>query len=217
MLAISSALQSKFEEQLQLRAIPGILHGTYQKWLRYYLDFCQKYRCPPRQEKSLLPFLKKLQDKRQSRIQQNQAVKAIRLYYDILTETGKLGASPQPTPNGPSVHPLPLKSDRISIAEPRPETVFPFPVNRSASRSKIQNVSESATLPKIASPEPLVPADFPSFPEVPETGASWRSEYIRLAEEIQVRHYSPKTLKTYRGWVAQFQTFTKSKVPAAGL
>ena len=53
MLAIPSALQSKFDEQLQIRAIPNALHGPYQKWLRYYLDFCQKYQFPPRQEKSL--------------------------------------------------------------------------------------------------------------------------------------------------------------------
>ena len=44
-------------------------------------------------------------------------------------------------------------------------------------------------------------------------GASWKTEYLRLADEIQVRHYSDKTLKTYRGWVRNFQTFTRSKPP----
>ena len=34
-----------------------------------------------------------------------------------------------------------------------------------------------------------------------------------MANEIQVRHYSPKTLKTYRGWVQKFQSFIKSKSP----
>lgn len=34
-----------------------------------------------------------------------------------------------------------------------------------------------------------------------------------LANEIQVRHYSAKTLKTYRGWIRKFQTFTSSKAP----
>ena len=54
MLAIPSALQSKFDEQLQIRAIPSPLHGPYQKWLLYYLDFCRKYQFSPRQEKSLV-------------------------------------------------------------------------------------------------------------------------------------------------------------------
>jgi integron integrase len=46
-------------------------------------------------------------------------------------------------------------------------------------------------------------------------GTSWRVEYARLSDEIRVRHYSPKTLRTYTGWVRKFQTFTRSK--AAGL
>ncbi len=36
-----------------------------------------------------------------------------------------------------------------------------------------------------------------------------------MVNAIQVRHYSPKTLKTYRGWVQKFQTFTKSKDPVS--
>jgi hypothetical protein len=47
----------------------------------------------------------------------------------------------------------------------------------------------------------------------PMTGASWVAQFTRLAEEIQVRHYSPKTLKTYRQWLRQFQAFTRSKPP----
>jgi hypothetical protein len=128
---------SKFDEQLQIRGIPGALHGAYQKWLRYYLDFCQKYHFPPKQEKSLPPFMQKLQEKRQSKVQQEKA--------------------------------QPELAGRID-------------------------------------PE--------SFPSGRGTGASWKSEYTRLADEISIRHYSLKTLKTYRGWVQKFQTFTQSKTPA---
>jgi ligand-binding sensor protein len=80
MLAIPSALQSKFDERLRIRSIPVNLHGPYQKWLRYYLDFCQKYHLPPKHEKSLPPFIQKLQEKRQSTAQQEQAVAAITIY-----------------------------------------------------------------------------------------------------------------------------------------
>ena len=44
-------------------------------------------------------------------------------------------------------------------------------------------------------------------------GASWVNEYHMLEEEIHIRHYSPRTLRTYRGWVRKFQAFTKSKSP----
>jgi integron integrase len=46
-------------------------------------------------------------------------------------------------------------------------------------------------------------------------GVSWIAVYTRLADDIRVRHYSPKTLKAYREWVRHFQTFTRSKDPAA--
>ena len=47
--------------------------------------------------------------------------------------------------------------------------------------------------------------------EKPPTGMSWVEEYTRLSNEIQVRHYSPKSLKTYKLWVRHFQAFTKSQ------
>lgn len=50
--------------------------------------------------------------------------------------------------------------------------------------------------------EPLKPAH-----------ADWTWAYDGLEAEIELRHYSPKTFKAYRGWVRQLQTFTKSKDP----
>jgi len=47
----------------------------------------------------------------------------------------------------------------------------------------------------------------------PATGASWVVSFTRLDEEIQIRHYSPKTQKTYRHWLKRFQAFTRSKPP----
>jgi integron integrase len=44
-----------------------------------------------------------------------------------------------------------------------------------------------------------------------QTGRSWVFIFDTLNSEIQLRHYSPKTLKAYRGWTLHFQTFTKAK------
>ncbi|WP_153306693.1 phage integrase N-terminal SAM-like domain-containing protein, partial [Desulfogranum japonicum] len=46
------------------------------------------------------------------------------------------------------------------------------------------------------------------------TGADWTKLYDDLHSAIQVRHYSPKTLSSYRSWIRQFQTFVKSKDPS---
>ncbi len=50
------------------------------KWLRYYLDFCLKYKCNQSDKKSLSHFLSKLQEKNQTEQQQEQASDAI--YYE---------------------------------------------------------------------------------------------------------------------------------------
>ncbi len=49
--------------------------------------------------------------------------------------------------------------------------------------------------------------------DLKEINASWASVYDDLKNEIKLRHYSPNTLKTYKGWVRQFQIFLKSKDP----
>jgi len=56
MLAIPSALQAQFEKYLRNRAIQKGLHGVCKKWLRYYLDFCEKYHFPPL-DKEILPVM----------------------------------------------------------------------------------------------------------------------------------------------------------------
>ena len=80
MLAIPYALQTQFEEYLQNKATPNRLQGEYKKWLRYYLDFCQKYKFSPTHKESLPHFIHKLQEKKQTKERQEQAVMAITVY-----------------------------------------------------------------------------------------------------------------------------------------
>ncbi len=84
MLPIPSALQKQFEIYLKNNAIPGRSQGVYKKWLQYYLDFCQKYNFFPKHQESLPKFIQKLQEKRQTKAQQEQAVEAVMLYYKIV-------------------------------------------------------------------------------------------------------------------------------------
>jgi integron integrase len=205
MLPIPQELQAQFEQHLAKRLIPNGLHGVYKKWLRYYLDFCQKYRFPPGHTQSLPRFIQKLQEKRQTSAQQEQAAHAIKLYYDTLRakNPSKPEALIQPSDaqkNGASHH-----GERFSIREP---TAGPPQYRRiTTSVSPIlsmpvpaRNLSNAGHLPEKKTAESGI-------------GASWKAEYGRLVDEIKVRHYSPKTLQTYRGWVQHFQTFLRSKAP----
>ena len=43
-----------------------------------------------------------------------------------------------------------------------------------------------------------------------QSGADWTEVFNELKNAIKMRHYSPKTLKTYSGWVRKLQTYIKS-------
>jgi site-specific recombinase XerD len=43
--------------------------------------------------------------------------------------------------------------------------------------------------------------------------ADWTAVFKGLESEIKLRHYSPKTLVSYRGWSRKLQSFVKSKDP----
>jgi hypothetical protein len=56
----------------------------YLKWLRYYLDFCDRYGHTPSDPVSVPRFIIKLTDKHQSDFQQEQARRAVGLYHAMI-------------------------------------------------------------------------------------------------------------------------------------
>ena len=153
MKQIPPKIGALYGDHLTNKAIPKRDQFNYRKWLRYYLDFCFKYKYDSLNSKSCGFFIEKLKEKRQNDKQQKQAFHAISLYYELgLTD-----------------------SDKAALL-----------------KDKNQNFSIKKEKPKI-------------------TGANWVPAYDRLKAEISVRHYSPKTLRAYRGWVRRFQDYTKSK------
>ena len=155
MIKISQELRAQFEALLAQKEIPKRLHSEYLKWLRYYLDFCHKYGFENSKKQGLSHFIEKLQDKRQTSLQQKSATLAISIYCEIKSSK--------------TDHAIALgKNDRTS--SPSKELLKP-------------------------------------------THADWTSFYDNLDAEIKLRHYSPKTLRAYKGWVGQLQGFTRSKDP----
>jgi len=214
MLVIPEALQSQFIDLLRRKAVPNRLYGEYKKWLRYYLDFCEKYHSPPAQKDSLPRFINKLQEKKQTDEQRRQAQKAIALYYEIIKQEVPSGKRPVPQLDPAFKYPEYNQGKKASLHE--------APSSPGTYQKVVPRFSQGSD-PTLRKPSSFSsPATIFSQPiKVPMKtiepnrgiGASWKTEYLRLADEIQVRHYSDKTLKTYRGWVRNFQTFTRSKPP----
>jgi len=80
--SIPHQLRSNYDSLL-IKGVHAREHAYYRKWLRYYLDYCQKYGLDESDKGSLSPFINKLKEKKQSDKQQQQAVKAITAYYEL--------------------------------------------------------------------------------------------------------------------------------------
>ena len=81
MLVIDPHLAQKFETLLVLHDVPINQRSNFYKWLRYYLDFCDKYQLEPSEKLNFLAFDEKLCSKDQSEAQRQQAKRAVTIYY----------------------------------------------------------------------------------------------------------------------------------------
>ena len=84
MRKVPERLVKLFVRRMAEQGLPGAARAAQLKWLRFYLDFCGKYRHRARDRESLQPFLQKLASKRQSLDRQREAEASIGLLYEII-------------------------------------------------------------------------------------------------------------------------------------
>lgn len=82
MLPIPNDISAQYQVVLDRRKVPVSLHADYRKWLRYYLDFRNKYPPPDSRSDHVRLFIGKLRDKKQSQEQQKQAAHALSLFFE---------------------------------------------------------------------------------------------------------------------------------------
>jgi len=204
MLAIEAALTKKFEAILRDRKIPVKSRPYFMKWLRFYLDFCAKNDLDPGRINSLLPFLAKLEEKKQKEWQLEQAKEAISLYLELdLPSSGANRPHPssRPQPQPKTAAPTTRKDGNPRLTPSSSAPAAPVVSEPAAGQKRTANNPRSAAKSAPTANQTTRPI----------TGTSWVAEYTRLEEEVGLRHYSPKTLKNYRQWLRKFQAYTKSK------
>ena len=81
--ALPQALETVFAAKLASEGVPESQRSAYRKWLRFYLDFCRKYRHRTRAPASLPLFLEKLAAKGQSEARQQEAAIAVEWYRSL--------------------------------------------------------------------------------------------------------------------------------------
>lgn len=183
MILIPRKTYAKYMNHLKASNVAADLYQEYVKWLRYFLDFCDRHVITPDKAERLRMFLEKLREKKQSEEKCRAAFHSVSLYFKM--QEGQIAVSAvYEGSNDTNKSEPPLQC----IAESTNQTVSSPILQR---RSQY---SESAYQEKSDSPE-------------------WDTVMEAMANEIKVRHYSRKTLKTYANWSRQFQRFLKNKPP----
>jgi hypothetical protein len=241
MLDILADVLAQYETGLVRYSVPLPHHGSYRKWLRYYLDFCAKHHPPDSRQERVRLFLAKLQEKNQTPAQQKQAAHAVALYFALLRGPEKvaetLGESNLP-PQRKQVQPIAPLPARGSTSADSPRGSL-----KSQSLTSLQALRlRSGSTPRsnldgknggneiASSPGPVrSPVEGASRNDsfhpllrqplrgkgAPVGPTEWEKVAQRLAEEIKTRHYSAKTLKAYALWAAKFRSFIGDKTPAS--
>ncbi len=181
MLVVAKTIQEAYGHFLTQHHISLKDQKSFQRWLRFYLDFCVKYQHKQTSPQSLDAFLIKLSEKNQPDHERQQAQRAIQLYQNHLR--------PNTT----------VKSGTRSDKRPHIPPIFSVPATTFSSENR-NGRQHSTDLKKQTS-------------EVPLYGCSWVKEFQELESAIRIRHYSPKTLRSYRGYVRKFQSYTQSIDP----
>ena len=96
MLLIPNAVFDDFTEFLCNKGFSGDVLPEYKKWLRYYLDFCNKYPVPDSKPERVRLFAEKLEEKKQPEKQRECAAHAVSLYFEMqgVTDLHALKYSP---------------------------------------------------------------------------------------------------------------------------
>jgi hypothetical protein len=228
MLQVPRDIQVAFDRKIEEALVKREERPTYRKWLRFYLDFCSKYRHPPDSKGSLLRFLSKLASKNQSAERQAQAARSVGFYYDLVAkqapELELRGGQPAAREEA-GQYSRPARSTQVHSqkADERekpegamrgPEGIRPAKPS-SSDRRGVESTEEAQRGGRVSgngNPMHRGHVASASFEEDFVGGrASWVPQYEGIEGAIRMRNYSPKTLASYRLWMRKFQSFVRSK------
>lgn len=225
MLRIPDSIFTQYFAHLKSRNIAPSFNGEYRKWLRYYLDFCDKYPVPVGRADRVRLFCDKLKEKRQKEAQRERAAHAVSLYFEMLDTRSTCHSEESPAVDK-SI------SSHCNLALPDQQTQQTADsrteMGASPKNDGLQGNASPAKTGGLPGQAPYyVSEDAPAYStyasrrsQFTDAGYQERSaspEWDRVLEtmvtEIKMRHYSRKTLKTYALWSRNFQRFLKDKPP----
>ena len=221
MLRIPNVIFTEYDAHLNNRKIPPARIAEYNKWLHYYLDFCDKYPVPTNKAERVRLFCEKLKEKNQSEEQRKRAARAVSLYFEMPNNT-VLNPVAEVTGSGDGLHSCADREMNDQEASPNggveaDDDIPPASGGAKPAQSGRHPSQESYYVSENAPRYSTYASRRSQYTDAgyQEKSASpeWDKVLESMAAEIKVRHYSRKTLKTYALWSRNFQQFLKNKSP----
>jgi len=88
MILLPPHLYNQYQAFCINSSVKDNVRADYAKWLRYFLDYCEKYNVTGDDTLRIQMFLRKLHDKKQSEERCRQAQSAVNLYFEMLKGGG---------------------------------------------------------------------------------------------------------------------------------
>ncbi len=212
MILIPYAVLTDYVVHLGKRGVAAACFTEYKKWLRYYLDFCDKYPVPESKSERVRLFCEKLREKKQSVKQRESAAHAVSLYFEMLIQDGFSSSKVLPSPG--------VEVNGRDAYVSQEDDVYQAKTGHEAPPEERFETSAQPQHPNTTTVQTQQPPVYRRTSNYTEAGyvmktdsSEWDQVISSLAAEIKVRHYSRKTLKTYAQWSRQFQRFLKNKPP----
>jgi len=166
-IQIPALLIGRYLTHLGARGVSSNDFPEFKKWLRYYLDFCSKYRVTGDDSERLRMFIDKLKRKNQTVVQQQQAAYAVKLYFEIQAQIsigterqGSVAAEMSEEANITST-----AEEYVTLQSSAPQNGIVRVEPRSASQYSVAGYQEKSDSPE------------------------WDAAVKVMADEIKVRHY----------------------------
>jgi hypothetical protein len=157
---------SQYDAFLKAKVKDISRHENLKKWFLYFWDFCVKYRPPDSRSEQVRLFIEKLQNKKQSEANKEQAAHAVSLYFQMQAAQARPLTTPPGAPFVKKAYSAPVQEQTAPSQAAEPAA----PLRNESS------YNEWRCLEKSASP-------------------AWDKVISDLSDEIKTRHYSRKTLK----------------------
>ncbi len=193
MILLPEHLVESYQGYCQRSNISDNVRADYLKWVRFFLDFCEKYSVAGKDSERLRKFMNKLKEKKQSEDQRRRAYHAVTLYFRMLQESS--GNQQLTTARLPSVI---LKDDFSKTSQPAVNVVRKSEYSEAGYQEKSSSPEWDEVLAQLAAEIKVRHYSRKTL----KTYALWSRQFQRFLKNKPPKELTTEDVKEYLTYLA---------------